>query len=68
MHLRIFQRPQTAHTLTACATFLYLKNVLVLTNILRPNYLSLLTLIGREDYENKNTDRQKFREDNDGDE
>ena len=40
--------------------FLYLKNLLVLTNILRPiafEIISLLMLIGREDYENKNTDK-----------
>lgn len=57
MHLR----PQIAHTLSAHVIFfLYLKNVLVLTNILRPivfEIISLLMLIGREDYENKNTDK-----------
>ena len=58
MHLR----PQIAHTLSAHVIFfLYLKNVLVLTNILRPiivfEIISLLMLIGKEDYENMNTDK-----------
>ena len=58
------------HLISSCDFFLYLKNVLVLTNILRPiafEIISLLMLIGREDYENKNTDKWTFREDNDGD-
>ena len=49
------------HLISSCDSFfLYLKNVLVLTNILRPiafEIISLLMLIGREDYENKNTDK-----------
>ena len=58
------------HLISSCDFFLYLKNLLVLTNILRPiafEIISLLMLIGREDYENKNTDKWTFREDNDGD-
>ena len=48
------------HLISSCDFFLYLKNLLVLTNILRPiafEIISLLMLIGREDYENKNTDK-----------